>query len=474
MSLLVIEDLDGRLIYARAGDGEAVFGSDGEFEFADDSSDWWESEDEDMNDSIPGALEPDDLEDEENQGNEADNESEAQARLHVLQNATSTSAHTLSQPDPSTASSSALPNQAALAGPSTSSAIDGANEATTSAATGRTKSARTLATTSAESSLEPDEGETTDELGYEEMPYPRLLVGSIAPRGSGISRARARASAQAKRNNINNNHAGSSSASLNINGNRHPPSAMQTMPGGSMSNSTTTTTNSSSNNSISSNTVPTTPRMCPPPSPSIPNGGQQPAMTADAVPSTPGPSSAAVAVAAAAGTGGAGPPPLPSFQRPEMGTFIPSQDKAVHRAIIDGASKAPSPYQRGKDVMTKGLAPKRKHDDSDGRSARQRIERRAHRGRSPMSMSSARMGGSGGGGGPSGSSSNVTHTNNHNHNHNHTNGSISLSNGIVAAHRSSARSARKKKARVPDMDPGISLDELLDMELLSEGGLVQR
>ena len=35
--LLVIEDLDGRLIYARAGDGEAVFGSDGEFEFDGDS-----------------------------------------------------------------------------------------------------------------------------------------------------------------------------------------------------------------------------------------------------------------------------------------------------------------------------------------------------------------------------------------------------------------------------------------------------
>ncbi|WFC93419.1 hypothetical protein MBRA1_000039 [Malassezia brasiliensis] len=43
--LLVIEDLDGRLIYARAGDGEAVFGSDGEFEFVGESEDDSSSDD---------------------------------------------------------------------------------------------------------------------------------------------------------------------------------------------------------------------------------------------------------------------------------------------------------------------------------------------------------------------------------------------------------------------------------------------
>ncbi|KAE8220640.1 hypothetical protein CF319_g5866 [Tilletia indica] len=462
MSLLIIEDLDGRLIYARAGDGEAVFGSDGEFEFADDSSDWWDSDDEDL-----GTLDAEDIDDEENQGNEADIESDAQALLHVLQNAATSAPSDFSQPGPSSAPVSQVATEAATtaaaaaaaAGPSTSTNIDG-SQATTSAAPSRTKSARGLATTSAESSLEPDEGETTDELGYEEMPYPRLLVGSIAPRGSGISRARARANAQAKRNNIiNNNHANSSS--ISINGNRHTPSASamgMNPPGGSMS---TTSASSSSNNSIS-NTVPSTPKMCPPPSPSIPNGGQPPAMTVDTVPSTPGPSSAAAAAAAAQGTGGAG-PPLTPFQRPEMGTFIPSQDKAVHRAIIDGANKAPSPYQRGKDVMTRGLAPKRKHDDSDGRNSRQRIERRAHRGRSPMGMSSARMGGSGGGPSGSGQASGSNSNNDGN--------SMALSNG---PHRSAARNSRRKKARVPDMDPGISLDELLDMELLSEGGLVQR
>ncbi len=59
MPLLVIEDLDGRLIYARAGDGEAVFGSDGEFEFLgdddEDDDDWTDFED-DIYNAIAGPT----------------------------------------------------------------------------------------------------------------------------------------------------------------------------------------------------------------------------------------------------------------------------------------------------------------------------------------------------------------------------------------------------------------------------------
>ncbi|GAI98239.1 unnamed protein product, partial [marine sediment metagenome] len=96
--LLVIEDLDGRLIYARAHDGEAVFGSDGEFEFADDS----DEDDTDL-DLGPGATSWRDWD----------------------------------------------------------VGITGEWD---------------------------DEGETTDELPDEDMPFPRLLVGSVAPRGGRSAR----------------------------------------------------------------------------------------------------------------------------------------------------------------------------------------------------------------------------------------------------------------------------------------------
>ncbi|PWN39951.1 hypothetical protein IE81DRAFT_325999 [Ceraceosorus guamensis] len=116
--LLVIEDLDGRLIYARAGDGEAVFGSDGEFEFANDS-DSYDSTDDD------GDLE----------------------------------------------------------GVSASGRDDWRRWQEEAA------------------QVYDDSGDTTDELGDEEMPFPRLLVGSVAPRG-GRNTRRARAIAAAKSRRI--------------------------------------------------------------------------------------------------------------------------------------------------------------------------------------------------------------------------------------------------------------------------------
>ncbi|WFD25797.1 hypothetical protein MNAN1_000763 [Malassezia nana] len=100
--LLVIEDLDGRLIYARAGDGEAVFGSDGEFEFAGESDEESSEDDavhENGNPTIPSHL---------------------------------------------------LPKEGGLS--------DADNSGL-------------------------DDGDTTDELPDDDMPYPRLLIGSIAPKG---------------------------------------------------------------------------------------------------------------------------------------------------------------------------------------------------------------------------------------------------------------------------------------------------
>jgi len=193
--LLVIEDLDGRLIYARAGDGEAVFGSDGEFEFAGDSDE--QSSDDDT--------------------------------LLAASNYLPTSQET-------------------------------------------------------DVGLLGEDGDTTDELPDEDMPYPRLLIGSIAPHG-GRNARRAREIAARSRQS----------------------------------------------------------------SPHVPLSSPRQSITGQERRRTPSHLSNVIATGDDAETSSDSPEPIndshaSDMAKPEMGQFMPALSKSVHRAVIDGSHRAPSPF----------------------------------------------------------------------------------------------------------------------------------
>lgn len=255
--LLVIEDLDGRLIYARAGDGEAVFGSDGEFEFVDSDED---DEDDDSDMDGFGAL--------ERQG-----------------------------------------------------AFDQMSE---------------------------DEGDTTDELPDEDMPFPRLLVGSVDPRGGRTSR-RARAMA-AQLRKLSPNAAARSG--------RGQADGALTDDGASVTSATTPASdlegpflsypsagpstsaqagpsNAGSKQHDSSLTLAGKSRLTPV-SPSQASQSQQP-FAVPATPTAPGVKTV-----------------------PAMGSFMPSSTKSVHRAVIDGSRQAASPFTSKYFLQRRGLAGKRR------------------------------------------------------------------------------------------------------------------
>lgn len=298
MPLLVIEDLDGRLIYARAGDGEAVFGSDGEFEFVDDSDD----------DSADWEFD---------QGGN---------RL--------------------------------WAGAGGHSGLLGAPE---------------------------DDGDTTDELPDEDMPYPRLLVGSVAPRG-GRNARRARAMA--------------------TNSRRLSPAAPSSLPSPTVPHSAQAIATSDSNINDAT-TLPSDSRVSPTSSddpasnevgitisteqlardpegtlkaaaaalgvmieeaatlvagvqlPAISNGSEDAGTTTSTSSHESGSGPASLDSAMAA-------PKTPEQQRaahivkPQMGSFMPTSAKSVHRAVIDGSRKAPSPFSGKRSLEKKGLAKKRR------------------------------------------------------------------------------------------------------------------
>ncbi|GAC96997.1 predicted midasin [Pseudozyma hubeiensis SY62] len=290
MPLLVIEDLDGRLIYARAGDGEAVFGSDGEFEFVDDSDD----------DSADWEF--------DRGGN----------RLW--------------------------------------SGVGGSNGL-----------------------LAPeDDGDTTDELPDEDMPYPRLLVGSVAPRG-GRNARRARAMA--------------------TNSRRLSPAVTSPLPSPSLPQTAdvaTTTSDSSGEGKLSGSGSRGSPASSDGPASnevgitiSTEQLARDPEGTLKAAAAALGVSlqEAATLVAgvqlpvgsvgeeATAISNGSGTssvdstmaaPQTPEQQRianiakPQMGSFMPTSAKSVHRAVIDGSRKAPSPFSGKRSLERKGLAKKRR------------------------------------------------------------------------------------------------------------------
>lgn len=283
MPLLVIEDLDGRLIYARAGDGEAVFGSDGEFEFVDDSDD----------DSADWEF--------DRGGN----------RL--------------------------------WSGGAGHGGLLGVPE---------------------------DDGDTTDELPDEDMPYPRLLVGSVAPRG-GRNARRARAMAT-------NSRRLSPAASSALTS----PSLPHQAPAVSTSDSSLNgklTSSGSGNSPISSDeqavnnevgiTI-STEDLARDPEGTLKAAAAALGVTIEEAATLV----AGVQVPALSGEGASGSasshgsanasadslmaaPKTPA--KPQMGSFMPTSAKSVHRAVIDGSRKAPSPFSGKRSLEKKGLAKKR-------------------------------------------------------------------------------------------------------------------
>jgi hypothetical protein len=281
--LLVIEDLDGRLIYARAGDGEAVFGSDGEFEFVDDSedeSDYYNSEIEDFDD-----------------------------------------------------------------------------DAIYNAAGRDWKKANTF-----HDEDETDEGETTDELPNEDMPFPRLLVGSVAPHG-GRNARRARALAARSR------RLASRRQSMNSRSRKQSDVSAMGKPQLPLAGATPSADGLQDVDfSISTEDL-----------------ARDPQATLEAAAATLGLSVTEVAqLVIGINTGGeeaskgqqmpssafATPimnngmtlPPLMTPENriaafpPQMGSFMPTSSKSVHRAVIDGASQAPSPFSARYGTQRKGLS----------------------------------------------------------------------------------------------------------------------
>ncbi|PKI85441.1 hypothetical protein MVES_000684 [Malassezia vespertilionis] len=218
--LLVIEDLDGRLIYARAGDGEAVFGSDGEFEFAE------ESEDESSSDEFSDF---------------------AQTHSYKAENKTGTDT--------------------------------------------------TLSNTE-HSGVDTLDGDTTDELPDEDMPYPRLLVGSVAPKG-GKNARRAREIA----------------ARCRLLSPR--PSSVLTSAGRSTFSR-------------------------------VPSALSMISKVADDQTDASSESPEPVGNAKEAATGAKlfrdAKTREGNFVKPEMGEFMPAMSKSVRRAVIDGSHRAPSPF----------------------------------------------------------------------------------------------------------------------------------
>lgn len=310
--LLVIEDLDGRLIYARAGDGEAVFGSDGEFEFVDDSDE--ESDEDDIH--FP---------------------------------------------------------------------MDGFNGT-------RWTNWRN------EDGDETDEGETTDELPNEDMPFPRLLVGSVAPHG-GRNARRARALAARSRRISPSRARGLSRESsatkdmiesieqnAKINENANQQSVAEAGNGNS-------TALQDVDFSISTEDLARDPKA------TLEAAAKSLGLTVDEVAQLVIGSAASTSNNAEANGQASGMPnaaylspemsnvPLPipvtpdqqryqAFRRaPLMGSFMPTSSKGIHRAVIDGSNQAPSPFSNRFGTQRKGLANGKKRQPSQSTPSAKRLRR---------------------------------------------------------------------------------------------------
>ncbi|SNX82636.1 uncharacterized protein MEPE_01342 [Melanopsichium pennsylvanicum] len=287
MPLLVIEDLDGRLIYARAGDGEAVFGSDGEFEFVDDSDD----------DSADWEFD------------------------------------------------------------------QGGN--------------RLLSGASGLLGAPGDDGDTTDELPDEDMPYPRLLVGSVAPRG-GRNARRARAMATNSRRLSPAAPSSLPSPSLPLSAQAVPASdsSVNGKLSGSVSGASPVSSDEQASNdvgiTISTEELARDPEgtlraaaaalgVTMEEAATLLAGVQLPAITGG--PTSGSISSYGSGISSVDSSMAAPKTPeqhrVSNVAKPQMGSFMPTSAKSVHRAVIDGSRKAPSPFSGKRSLERKGLAKKR-------------------------------------------------------------------------------------------------------------------
>lgn len=234
--LLVIEDLDGRLIYARAGDGEAVFGSDGEFEFEGESDELSSDDEMVFGDSASAGT---------------------QSRVHEPQ----------------------------------------ASDFDASGA---------------------DDGDTTDELPDTDMPYPRLLVGSIAPRGGRNARRAREIAARSRHSSPRVSSPVSKASTVRNTPLRNGPSSL-------------------------SNSLPLY---------NEPNDqGMDPSQTSDEEGSSDK-TGDNVSLSKESQPTSSEPP------KPVMGQFMPAFSKSVHRAVIDGSHRTPSPFSTLHN-MQRGLRQKR-------------------------------------------------------------------------------------------------------------------
>lgn len=302
--LLVIEDLDGRLIYARAGDGEAVFGSDGEFEFVDDSDE--DDSDEDMdrlaNEGIPWS----------------------QWRPSGSQGA-------------------------GVRGPLSDS----------------------------------DEGDTTDELPEDDMPFPRLLVGSVAPHG-GRNARRARALAARSRRlspRIDRSREASAASSSMLLSSQQPHTEADPVQEFDFSISTEdlardpegTLRAAAKTLGLSPDDVARLVAGIQDEDDSSTVAGGSAATTPSAEKDVAGQQLSASSSSSAMDI----PPVTPDRRlanRPLMGSFMPTSSKSVHRAVIDGSKQAPSPFANRHGTQKRGLANRKRNPDltTPGSSKRRR------------------------------------------------------------------------------------------------------
>ncbi|UZJ51675.1 hypothetical protein CBS101457_000995 [Exobasidium rhododendri] len=300
--LLVIEDLDGRLIYARAGDGEAVFGSDGEFEVIDDS-------DEDDTDEDMDGLGYD------YRGN------------------------------------------------------------------GDWAERRALGDD--QFGMDSDEGDTTDELPNEDMPFPRLLVGSVAPNGGRNAR---RARAMAVRSRKLSPNVG---AAEHTRGGDVTSGAKASVAIPSSTNTTPSEGGEEIDFSISIEALARDPKGTL--ETAAKSLGLTPEEVARLVAGIENGSSSSTEVEgktvedtlnkADETNGGLLSPtssttalPITPASKPPMGSFMPTSFKSIHRAVIDGNRQAPSPFANRYGMQKRGLA-NRKRNSSTNTPSSKRLRR---------------------------------------------------------------------------------------------------
>ncbi len=349
--LLVIEETDGRLIRARATGNDAVFGSDGEFEYiggddsgpdSDESSYGGDSDDDDDGDvgmlgmSGADAKTGSELDGEEGDAPDSDDDAymdsagnplfmdaELAEKVGLLDDSDHEDGGGAG--DGESSQPKQLQKQRAFAQ---------LHRMTPNPNPGRYRQPmqpqKQKRFEQRRKSRASDDGDTTDDLGEYDMPFPRLLVGSMAPRGG---RAARRARELAKESRNRNRKAAKAAQQMQRNffttpvlGSSAPTFSPAQFVGGGFPfawqgaspSSLVSTPTLPSNMSFRESPATFSPASLASPPPARASGSAQ----------TPGADSANA-----------------SFATPRMGTFT-SSAKSRRRAFIDGCGPVPSPFTR--------------------------------------------------------------------------------------------------------------------------------